>query len=326
MNTDAVEQSVPINYARRTTTTPPATQYELPGLSHEMHGDVPVAVPPLWHAVVTARLAFQPDTLKRAQERLEACARGGRERFSARTHRNLPVANQIPFGSELFLGFTSSHVDGLAQGNLPSFETLPGYTNATPESYFAGGTAMHLSHIALDLDGWYRFGYRDRLHRMFNPRRSDPEGNLSPSQAPETATFAAELDADAANYRLVGHNEQMQHLSRTDQELTTAYGQRLARGTTIFLRHDFDTIDNPFEFWAGGTVDPAPCPGVHFVGMASSSQLFEALRREMDAIELQRKYNLPDANVGFTRFLTTTHRQNFHLPPRAHRSFPLAEL
>ena len=29
---------------------------------------------------------------------------------------------------------------------------------------------------------------------------------------------------------------------------------------------------------------------------------------------------------GFNSVLTTTHRQNFLVPPRAHRSFPLAEL
>ncbi|HJT58953.1 MAG TPA: hypothetical protein VJ761_20760 [Ktedonobacteraceae bacterium] len=30
-------------------------------------------------------------------------------------------------------------------------------------------------------------------------------------------------------------------------------------------------------------------------------------------------------NMGFNSVLTTTHRQNFLVPPRAHRSFPLAE-
>jgi hypothetical protein len=29
---------------------------------------------------------------------------------------------------------------------------------------------------------------------------------------------------------------------------------------------------------------------------------------------------------GFNAVLTTTHRQNFLVPPRRHRSFPLAEL
>jgi hypothetical protein len=33
-----------------------------------------------------------------------------------------------------------------------------------------------------------------------------------------------------------------------------------------------------------------------------------------------------DAELGFNSVLRTTHRQNFLVPPRAHRAFPLAEL
>jgi hypothetical protein len=40
----------------------------------------------------------------------------------------------------------------------------------------------------------------------------------------------------------------------------------------------------------------------------------------------QERYDLPDESLGFTKFLDTTHRQNLLLPPRAHRSMPLAEL
>jgi hypothetical protein len=46
----------------------------------------------------------------------------------------------------------------------------------------------------------------------------------------------------------------------------------------------------------------------------------------MDGVEHQQRHGLPDENLGFTKFLVTTHRQNMMLPPRAHRSFPLAEL
>jgi len=45
----------------------------------------------------------------------------------------------------------------------------------------------------------------------------------------------------------------------------------------------------------------------------------------MDGVDLQKKYDLPNENTGFTKFLTTTHRQNYLEPPRSHRSFPLAE-
>src|SRR4051794_6810898 len=62
-----------VDYSKRVHVDPPLTQYELPGITEELHHDVPVAVVPLWHAVVTARLAFASDdreTLSRAQHRL----------------------------------------------------------------------------------------------------------------------------------------------------------------------------------------------------------------------------------------------------------------
>jgi hypothetical protein len=50
------------------------------------------------------------------------------------------------------------------------------------------------------------------------------------------------------------------------------------------------------------------------------------MRLEMDSQDLKARHHLADDDLGFTKMLLTTHRQNFLLPPRAHRSFPLAEL
>lgn len=238
----------------------------------------------------------------------------------------IPGGDKIPAGAMLFMGFTSSHVHGLAQGTLPSFETIPGYTDQTPESYFANGTFMHLSHIAIDLAGWYSLEHSGRLQRMFNARRTETSEVLSPSQAPETTTFKEQREQDAKEHHLVGHNAQMQFLSRLGEDTTTVYGDRLPKGTVLFLRQDFDTVENPFEFNSAGPVSPAPRPGVHFIGFCPSAQLFEKVRREMDSVDLQKKYNLSDENTGFTKFLVTTHRQNYLEPSRSHRSFPLAEM
>lgn len=159
----------------------------------------------------------------------------------------IPGADKLPPGAMLFMGFTSSHVHGLAAGNLPS-ETLPGYTDQTPDSYFARGTAMHLSRIAIDLERWYQFSPEQRLQRMFHPPRTETAEVLSPDQSPATSTFKAQRDEDAGRYKLVGHNEQMQFLSRVQTDTTTTYGQRLKKGTVFFLRQDFDTVENPFGF------------------------------------------------------------------------------
>ncbi len=447
----AIDWARVVNYARRVECIPPKTQYELPGVTVENHLGVPVAVVPLWHAVVTARLNVPKgdiDALKKAQKRLDTaleqiesvyplnpgglltqiayglsyfknyiskavadkympraldngkrgdwalidavkfpkdpdtlileqndisfhfksdyaehisdviralfhagtfslngipvenvyigdlfCLTSVRRGFAGRgmpktmaQRLRIPGADKIPAGAMLFMGFTSSHLHGLAQGNLPSFETIPGYTDQKPDSYFAHGTIMHLSRITIDLESWYSMPHQDRLHRMFNPRRTDAQEVLSPSQAPETSTFQPELEADAKQFGLVGHNAQMQFLSRVKEDTVTAYGQTLPKGSVIFLRQDFDTVENPFEFDSAGPVSPIPVPAVHFIGFAPSAQLFEQMRKEMDGLDLQKRYNLPNENTGFTKFLVTTHRQNYLEPPRSHRSFPLADV
>jgi hypothetical protein len=185
---------------------------------------------------------------------------------------------------------------------------------------------MHLSHIGINLAEWYAMEHRDRLHRMFHPRRTDGPEVLSPDQSPATSTFEEQRDQDAAEHGVIGHNAQMQFLSRRGEETTTAYGEKLPRGTVIFLRQDFDTVDNPFAFSVDGPVDPHPRAGVHFVGFGPSAQHYERMRLEMDGVEHQRRHDLSDEDLGFTKFLVTTHRQNLLLPPRAHRALPLAEL
>jgi hypothetical protein len=50
------------------------------------------------------------------------------------------------------------------------------------------------------------------------------------------------------------------------------------------------------------------------------------MRLEMDSQDLRARHHLAEDDLGFTNMLTTTHRQNYLLPPRAHRAFPLAEL
>jgi hypothetical protein len=72
-----------------------------------------------------------------------------------------------------------------------------------------------------------------------------------------------------------------------------------------------------------------PAAGVHFVVFNPTGDDFERNRLAMDG-------QLPDGTKldvkprsraqGFNSVLTTTHRQNFLVPPRRHRSFPLAEL
>jgi hypothetical protein len=111
-----------------------------------------------------------------------------------------------------------------------------------------------------------------------------------------------------------------------------ADGTVYAKGTAIPHRADFNTLDNPF-FWS---TDPKrdgmseqPSAGVHFVVFNPTSDDFERVRNAMDGIfPGGARIDLPprDRGQGFNSVLQTTHRQNFLVPPRRHRSFPLAEV
>jgi hypothetical protein len=97
-------------------------------------------------------------------------------------------------------------------------------------------------------------------------------------------------------------------------------------------RADFNTLDSPFTWSAHRARDrmaEAPAAGTHFVVFNPTADDFRRVRLAMDGI-------LPDgARLGFpprtigqgtNPVLHATHRQNFLVPPRAHRSFPLSEL
>ena len=74
---------------------------------------------------------------------------------------------------------------------------------------------------------------------------------------------------------------------------------------------------------------PEPAAGVHFVVFNPSSDDFHRNRLAMDGVLPDgTKLRFPPGSrgQGFNSVLKTTHRQNFLVPPRAHRSFPLAEL
>jgi hypothetical protein len=102
-------------------------------------------------------------------------------------------------------------------------------------------------------------------------------------------------------------------------------------GTAIPQRADFNTLDNPFAWSAAPQRDgmaDGPSAGVHFVVFNPTSDDFHRNRLAMDGHLPSEK--LPFAprarGQGFNAVLRTTHRQNFLVPPRRHRSFPLAEL
>jgi hypothetical protein len=79
----------------------------------------------------------------------------------------------------------------------------------------------------------------------------------------------------------------------------------------------FDSLDVP-----GGSSQPK----LHFSIFVPTADFFVTMRRSQASLDLAEQYNVPAANLGLERFLTATRRQNFLVPPRRHRAFPLVEL
>jgi hypothetical protein len=239
----------------------------------------------------------------------------------------VPGADLIPDTSELFLGFTSTQAANLGPGRIANLETL-GYTNAAG-GYFHGGTHMHLSHIFEDLEAWYlNFDFQERVTTTFRPGLSVREGAQTVPQGPADATGAAQVEREFRRSGRIGHSSSIQTTSRLPADVVGPDGTVYAKGTAIPQRADFNTLDNPF-FWRPRGVDHAPSAGVHFVVFNPTSDDFHRNRLAMDGVLPggKRLRLAPGSRAqGLNSVLHTTHRQNFLVPPRRHRSFPLAEL
>jgi hypothetical protein len=243
----------------------------------------------------------------------------------------VPGADLIPDTSELFLGFTSTQKAGLGPRLIANHETL-GFVDLR-DGYFHGGTHMHLSHISEDLEAWYlNFDFDERVLTAFRPGLTNVKQNAQTvPQGPRDVSTRKQLDAGYEQTGRFGHSASIQVTSRLLQDVVGPDGTVYPKGTAIPQRADFNTLDNPFAFSAQPERDgwsDTPQAGVHFVVFNPSGDDFERNRLAMDGV-------MPDGTKlevgarsraqGFNSVLTTTHRQNFLVPPRRHRSFPLAE-
>ena len=242
----------------------------------------------------------------------------------------VPGAELIVDGVQMFLGFTSTQKSAMAPDRIASFETLRGVTDQTPGSYWSGGTAMHLSHLNEDLERWWKdTPYSDQLRAMTRPGLSVPDKTYTIAEDVSQIERAGDVHADLAKFGGVGHSAALQTVTRLTTDTRDAYGMLRPRGTALVQRADFNTLDNPFAQSAiTAEVSATPAAGVHFVAFAPTSDLFNRARRAMDGALGDGSSLGIDARSpaqGFNQFLHATHRQNFVVPPRAHRAFPLAE-
>jgi hypothetical protein len=238
-------------------------------------------------------------------------------------------ADLIPDSAELFLGFTSTQKAGLGPPKIANLEEL-GFSNG---GYFSEGTHLAVAHISEDLEAWYvNFAHPERVSTVFRPGLKVKRDVLTVPQGPDDVSSEGKVKRDFERTKQIGHSASLQTVSRLASTAVGASGAIYGPGTAIPHRADFNTLDNPFA-WSidperDGMADVAAA-GVHFVVFNPSSDDFNRGRLAMDGV-LPDGTKLPfaprDRGQGFNSILRTTHRQNFLVPPRRHRSFPLAEL
>jgi hypothetical protein len=241
-------------------------------------------------------------------------------------------AELIPDTAELFLGFTSTQRHGLGPSKIANLETL-GYADLRESGYFAEGTHMHLSHLFEDLAAWYQtFDHQARVDTTFRPGLEVAPTVQTVPQGPEDVQTAAEVERDYAQHRRIGHSGSIQPASRLASDVVGHDGTRYPKGTAVPQRADFNTLDNPFAWSADrerdGFVD-SPAAGLHFVVFTPTSDDFRRTRLAMDGVlpnGTKLAFEEGTLGRGFNQVLRTTHRQNFLVPPRRARSFPLSEL
>jgi len=243
---------------------------------------------------------------------------------------NVPGAELIPEGAELFLGFTSTQKAAFGPGKIANFETL-GYVDLRGSGYFREGTHMHLSHVSEDLEAWYiNFAFDERVATAFRPGLAVKVNAQVVPQGPKQVSTAGDVRRQYAATGRIGHSASLQTTTRLLADAVGADGTHYPKGTAIPIRADFNTLDNPFFYSEKhGVIQPGPMAGIHFVVFNPSTDDFDRNRLAMDGVLPDGKklaFQPRDRGQGFNSILTTTHRQNFLVPPRRHRSFPLSEL
>ncbi|HEY6788443.1 MAG TPA: hypothetical protein VI365_14145, partial [Trebonia sp.] len=243
---------------------------------------------------------------------------------------HIPGAQSIPRQAQGFLGFTTTLESNMGPGIIANLETLPGLTDQWPNGYFKQGTTMQLSHLFQDLAAWYEQGfprYAQRVQAMLQPGLSPAPGTLA-LQPPGQSV--ADVAHGVQRYHAYGHTGSMSQVDSTTSPTTSNYGVAYPTGTTIPVRGDFDTLDNPFYYTSDPTADhysKKPAAGLHFIMFQPTIAIFNLVRLAMDGH--YSDMTLPVAprspHAGINSVLHTTHRQNYLVPPRRHRSFPLAE-
>jgi len=246
---------------------------------------------------------------------------------------SMPFADFIQHQSPMWMGFADQQVNGSGPAPICTFagNSSAHLTSAVKGDYFDNGAIQHLSHLILDMlqffamktptsapgeDGKFiqRVQYAFHAPDIAAGNKNQYADGGGPSLLPNQNRGPHYAAKTAAGIGTNNGEQRMGHLSCLQRS------SRAADGTPIHLRMDgpgFDAMDVP----GGGKL-----PKLQFTIFVPSAQFFKTLRVKQASLDLQNEFGVSPRANGLERFITATRRQNFLIPPRRNRAFPLVEL
>jgi hypothetical protein len=238
-----------------------------------------------------------------------------------------------------------------------------GLTTARPGDYFDNGAICHFSHDIEDLYQFYATPNQDSRHadgepfteRVMYHFRANQLGTADGLPSDGNADQFANGGGPAFINNVFQGNDSVVHEAhdtagkfgpgnQTIDATFTGLGRighiaalhrhgRTATGQPLHIRNDgpgFDSMDvGAFQLFPGGAQVDAGTNQfkLQFLVFVPTAEQFRLMRVGQAAQDLAQPAGPvdPDDN-GLERFITATRRQNFLVPPRRHRSFPLIEL
>jgi hypothetical protein len=245
----------------------------------------------------------------------------------------LPFAGRIHPDSPMWMGFADQQVAGTGPAEITTFQGNESarLTTTRSDDYFSNGSIQHLSHVILDLEQFYLGEpdeerdedetFLERVQYMFRSTPPPARGYDDqftdaggPAFLPNEFEGSDDAERGAGGLGTPGGEHRLGHVAGLQRS------SRAADGTAMHVRVDgpgFDDLDV-----RGGS----PRPKLHFSVFVPTARFFAEMRRNQASVDLAERHRVPEDDQGLERFLTATRRQNFLVPPRRHRAFPLVEL
>lgn len=258
----------------------------------------------------------------------------------------LPYARNVHPESPMWMGFADMVADAFGPPEICTFQgnASARTTTETGSGYFANSTVQVLNHVILDLDEWYSTNgtditpdnldvtYLERVQYMYRPHDPPsfgvddqftdgggptwvPNQYNGPGDARAGCQFGSyqngwDPSAPAVNsaHKVLGHISTLQRTSRAKD------------GTPMHIRVDgpgFDAMDVP---------DGSLQPKLHFSALVPNADFFRRMRISQASLDLAKEFGVELGDQGLETRITATRRQNFLMPRRKHRAFPLLEI